>query len=182
MKKIFLILTMALILVTSGCQKEEVTKIKQSELESYVVDMSGYKNMSSVNHNFKGVTPETLLKAIDNKESGIFYMGYDGCHVCQNVVSLIDEAAKNLNLSVYYIDCYNELAPLEDYIYEVVDKLKPILNKDSSGEYGIFTPHVFVMIDGEFKESYIGLDDYDGSDKSKQKEIEHYQEMMKYFE
>ena len=57
MKKILIALVVLGIMLT-GCAKEEVEKVDISELNSYRVDMSSYSGMNSVDHSFKGITPE----------------------------------------------------------------------------------------------------------------------------
>ena len=180
MKKILIALVVLGIMLT-GCAKEEVEKVDISELNSYRVDMSSYSGMNSVDHSFKGITPEEFLNAQKDGASGIFYLGYTGCHICQNAVSLMNEAAIQSGVYIYYIDCYNELYPLLDYEEDFIETIKPMLRKDENGKYGIYTPHVFAMVNGEYVDYEIGLGDYDGSEKAREKAINRYKEIMSYF-
>ena len=64
---------------------------------------------------------------------------------------------------------------------DFIETLKPMLRKDENGKYGIYTPHVFAMVNGEYVDYEIGLGDYDGSEKAREKAINRYKEIMSYF-
>ena len=161
MKKIFIILYVVLTLCSCG-KKEEEQKIKYTyEIVSSKVDMSGYEGVNSVKHNFRLITPSELYKVIDNKSSGVFLIGSTKCGCCQRVCRYLNEVAQELDVTVYYIDAYNEEEPLMDSQSQEKFKeyLDPILGEDD-GKKAILTPQVFSVINGEFGGSQICFDNY----------------------
>ncbi len=154
MKKISILLMTFLIAISLlGCSKEETRFI---EIESYDVDMSGYEDMPSTNHHFKGITPTEFMRVYEEDGSGVFYIGYTGCSSCQATVSLIEEAAIETDTTVYYLDPYSEEYDFFSYMSDIMAILDPILRHEDDGTATIYTPHIFAMINGEFGQSLIG--------------------------
>ena len=183
MKKLFIVL--AMILVLTGCNdggKKPSEPVTISAIETHNVDMSTYKNMNSSNHQFLGITPATFLELLDNNGNGIVYVGYNTCPVCNEAVPVLNEAAAELGVKVFYIDCYDELNPLMDYFDEFVAATRPILDV-IDGEPVVLTPHVMTIVNGEFVDSQIGIDSLVPSqnEKDHDKVKERYIEMMNYF-
>ncbi len=183
MKKLFIVL--AMILVLAGCGdggKKPTEPVTISTIETHNVDMSGYKNMNSTNHQFLGITPVTFLEFLKSGGSGIVYVGYDTCPVCNEAVSVLNEAAAELGVKIFYIDCYDELNPLMDHIEEFIDATRPILEV-RDGEPVVLTPHVMTIVNGEFIDSQIGIDGLEPNENEadREKVKARYIEMMEYF-
>ena len=68
------ILILALLLLCA-CSEKLPTPEYPYEIESFKVDMSNYKGVSSTEHNFRLIRVSELFKCIDQKSSGIFYLG-----------------------------------------------------------------------------------------------------------
>lgn len=157
MKKIILLFIFLLILC--GCNKKPTVEIESNyDIVSSTVDMSDYFGVNSTNHCFRLVTCQELFNTIDNKGSGVFYLGRSNCNCCQDVTKYLDEVARELNVTVYYIDVYNPQENLGSD-KELQDKLKEymydICALDSDGEKAIYTPHLFQVINGELGENQI---------------------------
>lgn len=165
MKK--LISLILILIVLFGCaNKKDITV---SKLESFTIDMSGYKNMSAFDHQMLGISPDTLIKVIgDGETDALVAIGFKGCHVCQESNQYLNEVAKENNIVVYYVDAYSEKYPLIDKYSEVTEKLSNILNKDGNGNYALQTPEVFVIKDGKVVDHQLGL--VDGWDFNSPKE------------
>ena len=119
------------------------------------------------------IIPDELFRCIDNKSSGVFYLGRTNCGCCQRVCRYLNEVAQELGVTVYYIDVYNEDESLmdkevQDRMYEYLD---PIL-KEEEGEKNILTPQVFSVINGKFAGSQICFDNYVLDPTPTQKQIE----------
>ena len=180
-----LLLTLAVLFLFScsyaGKQNSDLS-YTVSEIDSYKVDMSAYKGMSSTDHCFLRISPEGLIELIEEKGSAVFYIGYKQCPNCQEAVKLINTAAKESGIIVYYIDCYDENDPLSPYVEEYEEILYPVL-PEKDGERNIQVPLVFAVREGVLSESYCGLiSSYDGSQKADQKMIGIYKDIMKNFE
>ena len=162
MKKLLitLFLCLALFACSNTNSTNEKTQLNEIEISSYPVDMSGYKGISSTRHNFKGISPSEIIRIIEEKGSAIIYMGFDGCHVCQEAAKYINEVAEELEVTVYYLNCADPKYPLSGKIYnQLMEKLDPILDTNKAGQKTIFTPHVFTIENGELKNGHISVVD-----------------------
>ncbi|MBP5279745.1 MAG: glutaredoxin family protein [Erysipelotrichaceae bacterium] len=177
MKKIFMILIFLLLLVSCG-KKEEKSEINYTyDIISKSVDMSAYEGVSSTKHKFRLITPTEFFNCMDNKSSGVFYLGRNNCGCCQRVTRYLDEVSRELDVTVYYIDVYNEEETLMDQ--DVQDKMYeymyPILG-ESEGEKTILTPQLFSVINGEFAGSQICFDDFELDPTPTEKQIEKFKD------
>lgn len=146
MKKVLGILFV--ILICCGCsQKVNYTY----DIQYRDVDMSAYKGVSSTDHNFKEINVSELYNCIDNESSGLFYLGRSNCGCCQKCVKYINEAAKSLNVIVYYLDVYNEEMPIntDEEIAKITEYLKDAIDPTDNEEMQLQTPTVFSIINGK---------------------------------
>ncbi|MBR4461838.1 MAG: glutaredoxin family protein [Erysipelotrichaceae bacterium] len=169
MKKILIILLFLL----CACSKQLPVPEYPYEMESFKVDMSNYKGVSSTEHNFRLIHVSELFKCIDSKSSGIFYLGRENCHCCQQVIHYLNEAAEELGVTIYYINAYDEVEPLSDKerYDQLYEYLYDILGENDDGEKVLLTPHVFSIVNGEFYASQICYDDMEFSDEPTQGQI-----------
>ena len=184
MKKLLIVLA-TLLVILAGCggeTKKPSEPVVISPVDSFDVDMSKYHNMSSTNHQFMGITPQTFLDFLKNNGTGIVYVGYDTCPVCNQAVSIMNEVASELGVTIYYLDCYNPINPLIDYIDEFIAATRPILDV-RDGEPVVLTPHLMTIVDGEFVDSEIGIGglEPETNEDDYQKVKARYTEMMEYF-
>lgn len=165
MKKIFVLLVLFFVLlglmflnfskdIKVSSRKEKINVQINEKYVGYNPDMSSYKNMRAFEHQFVGMHPKQFLSAIEDKDfKGIVFFGFKECHFCQEATSYLNEAAKEYNLKVYYIDCYNKDFPLKDYYEEIKNKMsKNCLNGDD-----ISTPLVASVKNSTATKCHIGL-------------------------
>lgn len=181
MKKIVLILTALLTLVSCGKQEQEldktVTITNSVELNTYDADMSGYKWLYDSEPAFTETTLEESIRIFKEKGSGILYYGYVGCPWCERAVPILNKVAKETGVTVYYINVHSQTT-MEAY-NELMTYISPILEKDSEGEPVFKVPEVIAVKDGEITDHHLALvedfkienDDSQMSDSQK-KELE----------
>ena len=181
MKKIVLILTALLTLVSCGKQEQEidntVTITNSVELNTYDADMSGYKWLYDSEPAFTEITLEESIRIFKEKGSGILYYGYAGCPWCERAVPILNKVAKETGVTVYYINVHFQTT-MEAY-NELMTYISPILEKDSEGEPVFKVPEVIAVKDGEITDHHLALvegfkienDDSQMSDSQK-KELE----------
>ena len=184
MRKILILLS--ILLLVSCSNNSDSNKVEYPyQIVSEDVDMSSYEGVSSTNHNFRSIVVDELFNTIDNKSSGIFYLGRSNCGCCQRVTRYMSQAASQAGVTIYYIDVYNEKQPLTEkpiqdkllkYMYEIA-------NTDENNEKVLLTPHVFSVVNGQFYGSQICYDnlelDPNPSDKQVKELIDTY---LKIFE
>lgn len=155
MKKLLFIFI--LLLSISACHSEPP---KYLELETYNVDMSLYRKMSSHDHRFIGTSVEEFNRVFKEKGSGIFFLGSHHCANCQKICYLVNEAAVEADVKIYYIELENGIYnPKHPAIVELTALLKEQLNTDEEGEAAIYMPHVLVLKNGKIIGSEIGIPD-----------------------
>ena len=183
MKKILSCILVILILF--GCSKEEIDFSSDFSIETYRADMSGYKGLTSVNHNFLGTTVKELERTLEEKGYGAFVLSRTGCSHCQLCMQYINQAAQELGVFVYYIDAESDTYPIVGTEnYEILDiALKPIEEK-VDGEITLQTPHFFTVINGKFIDSYVGVkfkDDENPTESEIASLVEKYKNALKAF-
>ena len=181
MKKIVLILTALLTLVSCGKQEQEIDKTvtitNSVELNTYDADMSGYKWLYDSEPAFTEITLEESIRIFKEKGSGILYYGYAGCPWCERAVPILNKVAKETGVTVYYINVHFQTT-MKAY-NELMTYISPILEKDSEGEPVFKVPEVIAVKDGEITDHHLALvedfkienDDSQMSDSQK-KELE----------
>jgi thiol-disulfide isomerase/thioredoxin len=157
MKKILLILALTLVLLT-GCSAET----NYIEVETVQVDMSGYENMPVVGHQFLKTTPQEVLRLIEEGGSAVVYYGYSTCPFCNKATPVINDAAKELDMTILYVDVHPEIDPGDEF-YEAMDDttlaLSEFLSLDEDGEPEFYVPNVFVIKNGEILGNHVALTD-----------------------
>ena len=181
MKKIVLILTALLTLVSCGKQEQEVDKTvtitNSVELNTYDADMSGYKWLYDSEPAFTEITLEESIRIFKEEGSGILYYGYAGCPWCERAVPILNKVEKETGVTVYYINVHFQTT-MEAY-NELMTYISPILEKDSEGEPVFKVPEVIAVKNGEITDHHLALvedfkienDDSQMSDSQK-KELE----------
>lgn len=186
MKKILSILIILLSLSACGNKNYPSPDLsKEYTIETYMVDMSGYNNLKSTGHMFKGTTVAELKKTVDEKGYGVFVLSRTSCSHCQLAMQYLNEVANKLDVYVYYIDAESNTYPIlgtdsYDTLYEI---LEPVLEVDSTGEKAIQTPDVFTIVDGEITANMVGTtwtgSNYDEDDVKQLEDV--YTSMLKPF-
>lgn len=169
MKKLLILIFTLFLLV--GCQSKKIDT-------SYVVeakdcDMSYYDGMSSTGHAFKEAEVSEVTRALNEKGSAVFYIGYKECSNCQRCVKYLNDVAMELGVTVYYIngtDANGSFTIVGDIYDELLNDIAPVADKDEEGNIGIYTPHVFNIIEGKIVSSKISGATETNSDIKKLKE------------
>lgn len=158
MKKIFSLICILLMLF--GCSKKATNeRYEQMQLDTYACDMSLYENMSSTNHQFKGISVAELKKVFDEKGNALVIFSYTDCPHCQKIIQHVNQLAKDLNVTVYYLNAYSKEFPIvgTDNYQILIDLCESVLEKDEdTGEKVLKTPMLFSIINGEIYDCMIG--------------------------
>ncbi len=167
MKKIVLIFTLMMTLVSCGKAQETetaetevdetVTITNSVEFNTTTADMSGYKWLYDSEPAFIEMTLEESVRMFSEGGSGILYYGYAGCPWCERAVPILNEVAKDLGVTVYYINVHAQTT-MEAY-NELLTYITPILETDSNGEPEFKVPEVIGVKNGEITDHHLALVD-----------------------
>ncbi len=166
MKKLLLIISTLLLSITLfACKTKEEEKIISSIEGATEANMIDYESLTT-NDNFAEITYDTLVSCVGNEKiNAIVFMGYPSCDKCQKVIKDIQDAAIATEQTVYYFNVNKAIDTDEDYD-RIVELLTPILKEDDedSSKLALYTPQVFLIIDGELVQGHIGYtENYDYS-------------------
>ncbi len=170
MKKIILILSMAISLMACGsgssttstaepsATTETVTITNSVDFNTTKADMSGYKWLYDSEPAFVEITLEESIRMFSEGGSGILYYGYSGCPWCERAVPILNSVAKELGVTIYYINVHAQTT-MEAY-NELVTYIEDIFEVDSTtGEKEFKVPEVIAVKNGEITDHHLALVD-----------------------
>ncbi len=163
MKKILTCL-LAVVLLAGCFNKTESNKNTSSDaltitnkvsLTSTKADMKGYKWIRNDVADFQLITLKESLRMFEEGGTGILYYGYDECAWCNRAVPELNEVAKELNLTIYYVDASAKVEK-DDY-KKLLEYIDPVLKVNSSGEKGFYVPAVIGVKNGKLVDYHVSL-------------------------
>ena len=163
MKKILTCL-LAVVLLAGCFNKTESKKNTSSDtltitnkvsLTSTKVDMKGYKWIRNDVADFQLISLKESLRMFEEGGTGILYYGYDECAWCNRAVPELNEVAKELNLTIYYVDASAKVEK-DDY-KKLLEYIDPVLKVNSSGEKGFYVPAVIGVKNGKLVDYHVSL-------------------------
>lgn len=157
MKKLVALLLTFLLIVT-GCNTVEVTKVEDDNKTDAVRFHNDYNKVSK-NNVYEYSTYDNVIDTIENG-TGVIYLGFPSCVLCKEITPILNDAAKDKKLDkiLYYnfkdirdnnTDEYQKLEGiLFDYI-EAEDEEKKVEK--------ITAPTIIFVKEGNIKGIYIGV-------------------------
>ena len=139
------------------------TSQQSPETEGTKADMSKYLWLLDDDHAFLAMTMAQSNKAYEDGMTAILYYGYAGCDFCERAVPIINEAAKEIGVKVYYIDVYED-ARTDEEIDKMLANLDPALSHEYDEYTGklepvMYTPEVVVLHKGTIISHHTSLVD-----------------------
>ncbi|MEF9919477.1 hypothetical protein [Anaerorhabdus sp.] len=145
----------------SNKEKIDVSTLNILDLEQKDADMSGYTLLTDTKHVFKEITLKESIRLFEEKGSGIVYYGYVGCPFCQQAVPVLNNAARQEGLDIYYVDVTSSEGNSEEDANLLIEYIKDHLLEEE-GEPIFYVPQVFVVKDGVIVGDHLSLvEDYD---------------------
>lgn len=138
-------------------------------LQAEEADLSAYMFMQDDDPAFLEVTTEESLKLFVNG-TGVVVYSYETCPWCNRILPVLDEAAKEYVISVFYVNIYSDdfmaLSNEEkgNQIQALYQCLDPILERETDPETGeevpvMQVPEVVAVKDGEIMSHHMGIVD-----------------------
>lgn len=123
------------------------------DVDCEVADMSEYATMQEEDHVFKEITFAKANQLLsDESFTGVIYYGYPSCPWCMEAVPIMNDAAMDHELTIYYVNKKSQ-----DSIDHPEEESKAIsilesayeLDKDENGEPHLYVPEVVVVKKGK---------------------------------
>lgn len=174
MKKLLCVLMSVLCLCAcSGKQDNTNTNsniVNSVELTTSAFSTDGYeffdKNATIA---IKKIGFNEALRMFDEKGTGIVVWGYQGCLYCQRALPVLNDAAVESGINVYYVDLRaDDIANMSDDEWAVsfsslMNNLESILTIED-GEPVMYVPEVVAIKDGKIVDHHLSLvDSFDSS-------------------
>lgn len=134
---------------------DTLTITNKVSLTSTKVDMKGYKWIRNDVADFQLISLKESLRMFEEGGTGILYYGYDECAWCNRAVPELNEVAKELNLTIYYVDASAKVEK-DDY-KKLLEYIDPVLKVNSAGEKGFYVPAVIGVKNGKLAEYHVSL-------------------------
>ncbi|MBQ6489106.1 MAG: hypothetical protein IJI75_07720 [Solobacterium sp.] len=188
MKKLLMAAVLAAVSLT-GCSKAgdkdaeptPVTITNPVEFETLPLVMDGYEFLEDDDPSFIEITLAESVKMFSEKGSGILYYGREGCWWCQRAVPILNEAAKQMGITVYYVDVN---LPTSKESYDTLESyINSIFEKDAETGNPVFkVPEVIGVKEGEIVGHHLSLvDGFDPEDNDAMMNDEQKAELKKIY-
>lgn len=153
-KLVALVLTFLLIL--TGCNTVEVTKVKDDIKTDSVRFHSDYDTMSKENL-YEYATYDNVMDTL-NKGTGIIYLGFPTCTLCKEVVPILNDVAKEKNVkSILYYN-FKDIRDNNTEEYQALAKLlSDYIKLDDEGNKRISAPTIVFVNKGNIVGVYVGI-------------------------
>ena len=149
---------------------DTLTITNKVSLTSTKADMKGYKWIRNDVADFQLISLKESLRMFEEGGTGILYYGYDECAWCNRAVPELNEVAKELNLTIYYVDASAKVEK-DDY-KKLLEYIDPVLKVNSSGEKGFYVPAVIGVKNGKLVDYHVSLlDDFELSKDDPDKQL-----------
>ena len=162
MKKLVALLLTFLLIILTGCEKVEVTKIDDDIKTDNIKFSEEYKKVSK-NNIYEYSNYEEIYNTI-SKKTGIIYLGFPTCSLCNEITPILNDTSKTngINKILYYN--FKDIRENNTKEYDdLVILLGDILKEDLNGNKKITAPTVIFVNRGEIVGTYIGF--LDSSDE-----------------
>ena len=153
-----IISVLIIILLCVGLVYVFINNIENSSEKEEKMEFSKLYNVDE-NHVFETISVKDAVDLLENG-TGIIYLGYSDCPWCQDIVPLLNESAKNNDVSkVYYIEDFYNMRPdktsnpkyQNEYnkIVDIIKKYEDKINEQIKEDNIIKVPLVLFVKDGE---------------------------------
>lgn len=193
MKKIVSLLIVACIMLTGcGSNSTAITYTMDPDVNVTVIsgtDYSEYEYLEDSEPAFEEISFKDALKFFQNGWSGVLYFGAPTCRFCNRAVPVLNQAAKDCGITVYYINSNKSIGSTEEETNELYNEITTYIEDsyqyDENGVKSFYVPNVIGVHNGEMAAWKVSLpDDYNintseqMNDKQKQELYDSYQKVF----
>ena len=141
---------------TSVSESRDLTITNPVEVTAVPADMSGYEWIGETVGDFQDISWSDMFRIVEEKGSGVIYIGRFDCDFCQRAVPVLNQAVLDTGITCYVVDLHN--GQYEDY-RRAEELISETFDVDSSGQPVFYVPEVFGIKNGVFTGSHVSLVD-----------------------
>lgn len=154
MKKL-VVLVLTFLLVLTGCNTVEVTKVKDDNNTDAIKFHDEYETVQKENI-YEYATYNNVIDTIKN-ETGIIYLGFPTCSLCKEVTPILNDVAKSKNIDKILYYNFKDIREnnTEEYV-QLASLLSTYIKEDEEGNKKIKAPTIIFVNKGTIVGVYIG--------------------------
>lgn len=129
---------------------------------------SAYQSLLN-SHNIQKITYQDFFEDVDDKESGVYFLGYEGCPWCEDALPIAIDIAKEKDVKLHYMNTKGLKNDTQNS-----NQMKEILTECCDPNDGkLYYPLLVSLKDGKVSQYYIGTSEgYDPNEREmNEKEI-----------
>ncbi len=154
MKKLVAVI-LTFLLVLTGCSSVKVTKVEDDIKTDGIKFREEYKKVSKDNI-YEYATYGNVIDVLE-EETGIIYMGFPTCALCQEITPILDDVAKNKKIkSILYYNFKEIRSNNTEEYKKLVDILNDYIKTDEEGSKRLTAPTIIFINKGNIVGVYIG--------------------------
>lgn len=157
MKKLVALLLTFLLIVT-GCNTVEVTKVEDDNKTDAVRFRSEYKKVSK-NNVYEYSTYDNVIDTIENG-TGVIYLGFPSCVLCKEITPVLNDAAKEKKLDKILYYNFKDIRENNTLEYQKLENILSeyiLKDEEERKETKITAPTIIFVKEGNIKGIYIGV-------------------------
>lgn len=166
---LFAILIGLVLINISGCTRNN--SLNKEKYMGSLADMSGYISIDDDRRFYKISTAE-LLSLFRRNESGVVMISKEDCVYCQNAMHILNDAAKDSDSYIYYVDCNDpmpestEKEERKQVFEDLCVFIDQALKTDEKGEKSLYVPLLIKVKNGKMTDYHFSLVSSFSVDKS----------------
>ncbi len=154
MKKLVAVI-LTFLLVLTGCSSVKVTKVEDDIKTDGIKFKEEYKKVAKDNI-YEYATYGNVIDVLE-EETGIIYMGFPSCALCQEITPILDDVAKDKKVkSILYYDFKEIRSNNTEEYKKLVDILTDYIKTDEEGSKRLTAPTIIFVNKGNIVGVYIG--------------------------
>ena len=154
MKKLVAVL-LTFLLILTGCNTVEVTKVKDDIKTDNIKFHSEYRSVPK-NNVYEYATYVDVTDKLKNG-TGIIYFGFPSCSLCKEITPLLNEVSKEKNIKkILYYNFKDIRDDKTDEYKKLVELLSDFIELDDEGNKRLVAPTIVYVNKGNITDVYIG--------------------------
>lgn len=177
-------LLLMLVLLMSGCVNQEEPESDPAycsfDSDECLANSDEYETFINESDVFIEITMQEAIDMFENQESGILYFGFPDCPWCIEALPIMEEAAKENDKNIYYVQTRDEernLIYTDEEKTAILSYVGQFEDTDDEGNVALFVPLVVVVEDGEALSGHVGT--IEGHDTHERQMNEDEQDQLK---
>lgn len=154
MKKLVAVL-LTFLLILTGCNTVEVTKVKDDIKTDNIKFHSEYSSVPK-NNIYEYATYVDVTDKL-KKGTGIIYFGFPSCSLCKEITPLLNEVSKEKNVKkILYYNFKDIRDDKTDEYKKLTELLSDFIEVDDEGNKRLVAPTIVYVNKGNITDVYIG--------------------------